>query len=337
MERVAMDGRKKVATLLLALDPKVASDLLGRLESDQKTEIAEAMMGMQYVDPQTVEQVLTEFEQAANSGFSGASKANLRAILESALGKGRVDGFMKDAGRSASWAASFEALGRQEPEPLAKLLAGELPQTITVVLSHLESAKAGAVLAELPKELALDIVHRMVTGEQSVAPAVLESVGRALEAQVTALTSSSDSWATSAGRYQLIADLLNAAPRAVCDAALEQIRRDDPKTGEELRVLMFPFEDLPLLSAEGVRKVLGAVEQRTVAMALKTASAEVKECVYKSLSKRAGQAIREELEMLGLQPLSEVEKAQRAVLAAVSKLMDAGEITISRGAQEQLV
>jgi len=332
-----VDGCKKVATLLLALDPKVASDLLARLEPEQKTVIAEAMLGMQYVDPQTVEQVLTEFEEAASRGFSGTSKANLRAMLESALGKGRVDGFLKDSGRSGSWAASFAALGRLEPEPLAKLLAGELPQAITVVLSHLEPAKAGGVLAELPKELSLDIVHRMVSGEHAVSPAVLESVGRVLESQVNTLASSSDSWATSARRYQLIADLLNAAPRGVCDAALEVIRREDPRAGEELRVRMFPFEDLPLLSAEALRKLFGAVEQRTVAMALKTASAEVKDCVFRSLSKRAGQAIREELEMLGLQPLSEVEKAQRAILAAVNKLLDAGDIVINRGAQEQLV
>lgn len=332
-----MDGCKKVATFLLALDPKVASDLLGRFESDEKTEVAEAMMGMPYVDQETVDQVLTEFEQAASRGFAGTSKANLRAILETTLGKGRVDGFLKDAGRSGSWAASFDALGRLEPEPLAKLLAGELPQTITIVLSHLEPPKAGAVLAQLPKELALDIVHRMVSGDQAVAPTVLESIGRALETQATALTSSSASWATSERRYQLIADLLNAAPRAVSDAALEVIRRDDPRAGEELRVRMFPFEDLPLLNVEGLRKVLGAVEQRTVALALKTASAEVKDCVFRSLSKRAGQTVREELEMLGLQPLSEVEKAQRAILAVVNKLVDAGDIVINRGAQEQMV
>ena len=333
-----MDGCQKVATLLLALAPEVAGELLAKFDDAQRAEIVEAMLSTGYVEPAGVEQVLAEFEQACGAEHRAIVEPapRVRSMLETALGEGQADAYIR--GHSpVDEGDPFAALDRLETRQLVSLLGDEHPQTVAIVLSRLSAAAAGQVLSELPEEVASEVVHRIVSCEQAALPAVVERIGRVLAERVAALSSSRDPWATPESRLQLVADVLAAAKESSRDAALEAVKARDPQAGERVRSLMFLFEDLASLGTGDVRKVVSAVESQVVALALKTASDAVKEAIFGALSKRAGESLREELELLGPRPLSEVEGAQRAIVEAVLRLDEEGEIRVPRGAEEQLV
>lgn len=333
-----MDGRQKVATLLLALDPDVAGELLGRFGEQQRAELVEAMLAMDYVGPATVKQVLTEFEEACGQELRPIAEPRVRArrIVAKALGEGDAEAYLGEHDPAAA-ADPFAALERLELSELVSLLSDEHPQTIAIVLSRLGAERAGAVLSALPDELANDVVARIVSCEQAAPAEVVERIGQVLGERVQAMASTRDPWATPDSRFRLVADVLTAATRSARDAALEAVRTSDPEAGERVREFMFLFEDLTRLKADDLRKVVSALDTKVVAMALKTASDEVKEAIVGAISSRAADTLQEETELLGPQPLSEVEEAQRTMVATVLRLQEEGEVTVSRGSEEEMV
>ena len=333
-----MDGCQKVATLLLALDPEAAGDMLSRFDERRRAEIVEAMLSVDYVDHATVAQVLADFERACGQEHHAIPEpqARVRGILEKALGDADVDAYMREHDPSAG-GAPFTAVERLTAQQLVTLLADEHPQTIAIVVSRLGAEKAGEVLSALPDAVSSEVVQRIVSCEQGVPPAVVERIGRVLGERVRALTSSHDPWATPESRFQLVADVLTAANQSSRDAALETVRAKDPEAGERVRDLMFLFEDVTSLKPDDVRKVVSALDTQVVALALKTASEEVKKAIFSGVSSRAADTLREEIELLGPRPLSEVEQAQRTIVATVLKLQEKGEIAARRGAEEEMV
>ncbi len=333
-----MDGRARTATLLLALDAEAAGELLSRFDEGQRAEIVQAMLAVDYVDHATVAQVLADFEQACGRDHQAIAepKTRVRGILAKALGDADVDAYIQEHD-PAALGDPFAPLERLPSPQLASLLADEHAQTIAIVLSRLGTAKAGEVLTELPDAVSSDVVQRIVSCEQGGPPAGDARTGRGRGERAPALTSSHDPWATPESRFQLVADVLAAANRTSRDAALESVRARDPEAGARVRDLMFLFEDLASLKSDDLRKVVGALDTQVVALSLKTASDEVKEAVYGAISSRAGETLREELELLGPRPLSEVEQAQRAVVDAVLRLQAEGEIAVRRGAEEEMV
>lgn len=335
-----MDGCKKIAILLLALDPKVAGDLLSRFDDEQRAEIVRMMLAMQYLDDDTVRSVLDEFGQLWGEEHDAVTEPRTRAksILENAMKPEEAEAYLGQHDPTAGEGDPFAPLERLEAAQLATLLADEHAQTVAIVLARIEPKKAGQVLAQLPQEMSADIVRRMVTGAQGAPATVVQSVARALTERSRTLAGG-DPWASPRTRFALVAKILSSTTRVTREAALGSVREQDPEVGEAVRNQMFLFEDIPLLSAEALRKVVGAVDTQTIAMALKTATDETKEAIFNVISKRAAQTIREEQELLGPKPLSEVEAAQQAIVDLVNKLASDGEITIKRGAalQEELV
>ena len=332
-----MEGRQKVATLLLAIDPKVAAGLLSRFEKGQMADIVESMLAMDYVEDEAVRSVLAEFGQLWGEELHAVSepRARARSILENAVGPEEAESYLGRCGRPDGRGDPFATLERLEPEQLATLLADEHAQTIAIVLARLEWKKAGQVLARLPQQVAGDVVGRMVSSERSAPAEVLRSVGSVLSQRVQAMAGGADPWATPRGRYAQVAKILSATPRATREAALGTVREQDPDAGEQVRNLMFLFDDLALLKPDALRRVVGSLDTQIIALALKTASDEIKERIFGAVSKRAAQTLREEQELLGPRPLSEVENAQQAFIDAVTQLQAAGEITIRRGGDDE--
>ncbi|MFP4055848.1 MAG: flagellar motor switch protein FliG [Candidatus Brocadiia bacterium] len=333
-----MDGRQKVATLLLVLEPEVAADLLSRFSEEQRHELVDAMMGIDYVDPQTVESVLEEFEQMCQAGRLAVAEpeTRVRALLEKSLGEEQAAPLVEGRQRGSS-GQPFAALERLEAEQLVELLGGEHPQTIAIVLPRVSAEKAGRVLALLPESVAGDVVERMVASEQGATPEVLESIGRVLGERAQAMVSAADPLASSKGRLKLVADVLSATSRTAREAALGAVRDRDEDLGNQVRQLMFLFDDLPLLEPTALRDVVGAVDTRVVALALKTASDEVKEAIFNAISSRAAETLREEQELLGPRPLSEVEDAQQQMVDAASRLVEEGKATVQREGEKEMV
>ncbi len=331
-----MEGPEKVATFLLALEPQLAAQLLSRFDREEMSEIVHRMLAMDYVGDEQVRAVLSEFGQLIESEREAVPepKAKAKTILENALEGDEVEAFLGEHDAAAAQGNPFATLEKLEADQLASLLAEEHSQTVALVLSRLEPRKAGQVLSRLPRELAMEVVRRMTAGGQEAPASVLRSVGQVLGQRARAASQGVGAGSAEA-RLSLVAKVLSAANRATRDAALTTVKEHDPEAGEAVRSLMFLFEDLPKLRSEDLRKVVSAIDTQTIALALKTASEEVKQAIFESVSSRAAETIREEQELLGPRPLSEVEAAQQTIVETVARLQEEGEITLAAGGEEE--
>jgi len=331
-----VDGAEKVATFLLALDPQLAAQLLSRFERQEMSEIVHRMLAMEYVGDEQVRAVLSEFGQLIESEREAVAepKAKAKTILEQALESEEVESFLGEHDVAVTQGNPFATLEKLEPEQLASLLADEHSQTVALVLSRLDPRKAGQVLSNLPREVAMEAVRRLAAGAQEAPASVLASVGQVLSQRARAAAQGGGAGSADA-RLSLVARVLSAANRATRDAALGAVKEHDPEAGEAVRNLMFLFEDLPKLRSEDLRKVISALDTQTIALALKTASEEIKQAIFESVSSRAAETIREEQELLGPKPLSEVEAAQQTIVETVARLQEEGEITLAAGGEEE--
>ena len=333
-----MDGPTKVATLLLTLEPSVASEILSRFDKGQRTEIVDRMLAVDYIDHDTVEAAVAEFHALTATERHDVlePKPRVRTIIENTFNEDEARSYLERQD-AEDRGGPYILLGRLDAEQLADLLAAEHPQTIAIVLSRIHPAKAGQALSQLPTDLALKVVHAMLSGGEAAASEVIDSVGTALRSRVEAMFTASDPWATPKRRSRLVATVLDSAGRAVREAALDSIRQSDADMADQVRKLMFLFEDILLLDSDALRKVLSAVDGQTVALALKGASDKVVDHFFGAVSKRAAEAIREEQDLVGRRPQSEVNAAQEKIIDAIRRLRAEGEIDISRVDEEELL
>jgi flagellar motor switch protein FliG len=226
---------------------------------------------------------------------------------------------------------SFRALEQLDTGQLVSFLAGEHPQTIALVLVHLTPRRAALVLGGLPKELAGDVARRMAR-LGSVAPGVIKTIEAELEKHVSAIGRSSGA----SGGPAAVVEVLHALDRATEEGILESIAAGDPDLADEIRDLMFVFEDVVQLDGRAVREMLKELETRELVVALKGASEAVAQKVLENVSPRARDAILEDMKYVGAVPLAEVETAQRAILGVLRRLEEEGKVRLT-GRKDALV
>src|SRR5690606_13479499 len=224
-------------------------------------------------------------------------------------------------------------LARVTPEVLIGALRGEQPQTIALVLSHVDASLAAGVIEALPPELAINVLHRMAT-MQPVTPGVLAQVEEALGERVTvslAAPAAASDGPASAAR------MLNRVRGGLDRNLLDGLAAREKELAEQVRELMFVFEDLQLLDDRSMQRLLRDVPGRDLALALKAASEPLKARVFKNMSERAVETLREEMEMLGAVKVKDVQGAHAEILALARGLQEAGEITIDRGTDDDTI
>ncbi len=204
-------------------------------------------------------------------------------------------------------------------------LQEEHPQTIALVLSHLPPGMATDIVAALPTERQVEVASRIANMDQT-SPDVIKEVERGLEKRLAGLVSERFE---RVGGVEAVAEILNMAGRATEKAILEGLEASDPQLVEEIRRLMFVFEDIIRVNDKGIQSVLKEVENDELSLALKTASEELKEKIFKNMSERAAQMIKEEMEFMGPVRVSDVENAQQKIVDIVRRLEDAGDVVIA--------
>jgi flagellar motor switch protein FliG len=230
--------------------------------------------------------------------------------------------------------APFSFLQKAEAEHLLKFIQDEHPQTIALIVCHLSHHKAAEILAGLPMQKQLEVIKRIANMEQTN-PEVIREVERGLESRLSAMLTQS---MEKAGGVTTVAEVLNLADRATEKSILEGLEVDDPDLVEEIRRLMFVFEDVKMVDGKGIQAVLREIDNDELALALKTASEELKEKIFSNMSERAAQLIKEDMEYMGPVRVSDVENAQQRIVDVVRRLEEAGEIVIAgRGGQDDLI
>jgi len=321
-----IEGARKAAILLLALKQDTAARLLKRLPREKVEEITREVAAIDRVAPATRTRIITEFYNMvlARRYVDMGGLPHARALLMKTLPSDEARRII-EAIEHQVHQQPFSFLQKTETENLLTFLQGEHPQTIALVLSHLPSLTASEILVGLPSERQVEVITRIANMDQT-SPDMIREVEKGLEKRLSGLVAERFE---RTGGVQAVAEILNLAGRASEKTILEGLSEDDPQLVDDIRRLMFVFEDVLKVDDRGIQSVLKEVENELLTLALKTASEELKTKIFTNMSERAAQLIKEEMEFMGPVRVSDVEAAQQKIVDIVRRLEDAGEIVIA--------
>ena len=323
-----MTGPKKAAILLLALGEDAAADVMKNLEEAEIQQVGYYMSRFTDIAPEELDIVLEEFYRnsvMASEGVSiNASPDFVKNALTKALGADRAKE-LSDNLSSGQDEAGLEALRYAEPIMISNYIRNEHPQTIALILSYLKNVEqSSTVLRELPESVQADVLYRMAVIE-SIPPGVVAEMNEVLTEEMK----TAGSMATSVGGVEPVAEILNSVDKATETRILASIEESNPDLAEQIRELMFTFEDMALIDVKQMQIVMKDVDQADMVLALKTASDAVRELIFGSMSSRAAEMVRDDLENLGPAKISDVEAAQQKIIKVVKKLEEDGTIVIA--------
>ena len=330
-----MTGPKKAAILLLALGEEGAADIIKNLEDSEIQQVGYYMARFTDVSPEELDVVLEEYYNKSISDSGGfminASGDFVKNTLSKALGGERAKELVDNLSANVEESA-LESLKWLEPKAIANFITHEHPQTIALILAHLEDPEQTAtVLKELPENLQADVVYRMSILE-SIQPGVVNEIDEVLSREMQA----SGAMGTSkVGGIESVAEMLNSLDKSTETRILATIEESNPDLAEQIRELMFTFEDMVLIDSRGMQNIIKEVAQPELVLALKTASEPIKELIFASMSQRAADMLREDLEVMGPVKVSDVERAQQMMIKIARQLEEEGKIVIGgRGGSE---
>jgi flagellar motor switch protein FliG len=328
---MALSEIRKAAILLMSLPEDLAAQLLARLEPKQVEAVSIEIARITNVSGEEQESVIQEFANANPNALTGRSGGLdlAKALVTQALGKGASATL--ETVRQSIEALPFGFLQKVDSQNLLTFIIDEHPQTIALVLCHIPPAQAASIIAGLPPDRQLSVVRRIATMGQT-SPEIIKEVEKGLENRMSSVMSQQFE---NAGGVESVAEILNVIDRTTERNILENLAQEAPDLVEEIRRLMFVFEDITKLSDRDIQTLLKNVESSQWAMALKGASEELKEKIFKNMSKRAADLLREEMEYLGAVRLSNVEQTQQQIVDIVRRLEDAGEITTHSNEEEE--
>ena len=330
----AYSGPQKSAILCLALGEKFTSEMFKRLDRAEVARISKAMLEMETIPKEEVEDVLKEFNdqmqfgQQLITGGPDQVKRMLTRALDSDTAKYIMDSLEMDSGPQP-----FQELTNVSPRILAQILRNEHPQTLALILGHLHPDQAAQLLANLPSGVRAEVLMRLAKLE-AVAEEMLLEVDKVLQNQLIAMGGKEGK---KVGGITSVAEILNAVDRATEEEVLSEIEEESAQMAEDIRNLMFVFEDIKGLDDRAIRELLKEISNEELTQALKGASEDLKDKFFKNLSERASTMIKEDLEIMGPIKLSDVEAAQQNVVKTIRRLEAEGKIAIGRGGGDVFV
>jgi flagellar motor switch protein FliG len=322
-----VNGLQKAATLLAALGVDVSSKVMQYLGESEMERVLLALSEIGSQPPEVRREVMEEAYAMAMQGVGsmGGGVEYTRQVLARAVGPRRGAEILERISARQQM-SSFEMLRSADPASVATLLGEEHPQTIALVLSYLEAKLAADILTNMPSELQVDVTLRLAMMDR-VSPQVVQVVERGLKHKLSGVISEADFRAT--GGLNFLVKVLNQVDRGAQKAIFEALEPGNPKLVEEIRANMFTFDDLVKLDDRTVQRVLRDINKQDLSLALKGAPEKLKDLVYRNLSERARENLKEEIEVLGPQLAKDVYAAQRRVVEAVRTLEESGEIVIA--------
>jgi flagellar motor switch protein FliG len=330
----SQNGVEKAAILLLTLGEAEAAEILKHMGAKDVQRVGTAMAELKGVSRDQVTAVLQEFVTAvdAQTSVGVGSDEFVRKVLVDALGEDKAAGLI-DRIRVGGQRKGLEQLKWMDSRAVAELIRHEHPQIISIVLAYLESDQAAEVLGQLPENMRADLVMRVATLE-GVRPSALTELDEILEKQ---FSGGSTSQTAALGGAKVAASMLNIVEASKTQAILADIAKTDEGLQTKIQDLMFVFDDLASIDDRGMQELLRQVPSDRLLVALKGAEEELKTKVFKNMSQRAAETLKEDLESRGPVKLSEVEGAQKEILLVARKLADAGTISLGGGGQDEYV
>ena len=330
-ELVPLNGTQRAAVFLMVLGEEIASQVLKHLAPKEVQKIGGAMAALPSVHRDQLDDVVADFsQQVQNQTAIGiGSEDYLRRVMVAALGEDRAGSLMERIGAEGQ-SKGLESLKWMDARDVADLIRQEHPQIVAIVVSYLDSDHAAGVLSHLPESVRGEVIMRIATLE-SIQPSALQELEEVLDRQ---FSGNSGSKAPVAGGLRRAADILNFMDTASEEAVLTTLRQFDQALGDRVQELMFTFDNLAEIDDRSMQRLLREIKSDELIIAIKGATQEVKALILKNMSKRAGETLLEDLQAKGPVRLSEVEAAQKEILATARRLADEGELVLgSRGGE----
>lgn len=336
-DRPESTGARRAAVFLVSIDTESAARVITQISKEEQEQMALEIAKLEH-NPATKEErdgVLKDFYNLhlAQQYVEQGGLAYARSLLEKVLPADEVRRIMEVVETSLKQ-SPFGFLQKTETQSLITFIQDEHPQTIALIIAYLPPGQASEILESLPLRKQQEVIKRLATMEHTN-PEVVSEVERALQGKLAAFVTHE---LRKTGGVDAAAEILNLVQRSTERNILEGLEEEDPEMVEQIRRLMFTFDDILRVNDRGVQNLLKNVDTSQLSLALKTASPELKEKFFRNMSKRASELVREEMEFLGPVRLSDVEAAQQAVVDAVRRLEEQGELLIEgRGGAEEIV
>lgn len=330
-----LNGRQKAAVLLMSMDVDVAAKVFQEFDMKEVEQIAVEITNLKELNPSVIEAVIEEFYQlmTASNYLVEGGLDYAQMILEKSYGPEKARDIIEKI-RVLTSVRGFTVLKKADPQQLANFLSKEHPQTIALILSHLPADQSAEVLGEFDEALRADTVFRIATLGK-VSPSIVSEIESVVD-EIAETTLSQDLAKT--GGTHMVASILNKSNNQVAKTVLENIEEQDYAMATEIKRLMFLFEDIILIDDRSIQRILRDVEKSDLALALKASDQKVQDKIFKNMSQRAAEVIREEIEFMGPVKLKEVESAQMRIVDVIKDLEDKEEIVIGgRGNEDVFV
>lgn len=327
-------GKQKAAILLISLGPEISSQVFKHLKDEEIEKLTLEIANVRKIDNVQKEQVFAEFHQMclAKDYISAGGLEYAKDILEKALGSQKALDIINRLTATLQ-IRPFDFVRKTDPAQLLNFIQNEHPQTIALIMAYLQPEQSSIILSALPAERQVEVARRIALMDRT-SPDVIKDIEKVLERKLSALVNQDF---TSAGGVESVVDILNGVDRATERTIIENLEVQDPELAEEIKKRMFVFEDIVLLDDRSLQLVLREIDNKDLSLALKASSGDVGNKVYKNMSKRAADMLKEEMEFMGPVRIRDVEEAQQRIVNVIRRLEDSGEIVVSRGRGDEII
>lgn len=324
----------KAAAMIVAMGSERASEIYKHLSEEEVEKLTLEVAKLEKLSPDDMQDIVNDFYGLCTTHkvISEGGVLYARNVLEKAFGTQLAASYMDRVSKSMQ-TRSFEFIRKANYKNLMMMLQNEHPQTVAFVLSYASAEQSSKIISELPPKLQIDIVRRIATLE-SVSPEIVSVVEKALEKRFSVVISVD---MTEIGGINFVADVMNNVDRATEKYVFDELSKSDPELSEEIRKLMFVFEDILNLDDATIQTILRNIDSQDLAIAIKGSSEEIKQLLLNNISTRARENILSDIEYLRNVRMKDVEKAQQKIVDTIRALEESGEITISRGMEDAII
>ncbi len=327
-----LKGFEKAAILCNYLGPDALRSLIKTLDDGDIRKLINVMQKYRVVPVNVTKKVLEEFYEliSESQDYIFSEKSSAKDTIVNAVGEERARAILGGVNMGGGVGRQLESLEMVDAKSLSTFLVNEHPQTVAVILAHLEPEKKGEVLKRLPESLQSEVVLRMANLDH-VAPELIAELDLVLKKELSSMATVEQG---TLGGVQPVAEMLNVMDKTTESSIMSRLEEKDPLLAEEIRKLMFVFEDIIKIDDKGIQTLLKEIPNDKLLLALKTANEEIKNKVFKNISQRAAEMLREDLANMGPSRLSDVEGAQQEIVNVARRLEAEGKILIARGGSE---
>lgn len=331
-----MSGREKAAILMVLLGDELSSTIFKYLQEEEIEQLSKAISRIGDIMPEIAGDVLIDYhnlllaqQYVARGGVDYAKR-----VLIKSMGPEQAKRIIDRVTKAIQpMVVGFDSLQKADPQQLSKLIQTEHPQTIALVLAHLNATQAAALLSSLPEPMRADVTMRMAHLEQ-ISPEIINRISTILGQKLQSL---GDYSRESYGGIRAVAELFNRLDSTISRSVLEQVEGEDPNLALSIRNLMFVFDDILLLDDVAMREILQRVDKKGLAVALKGATEEVRAQFYKNMSARGVEILKEDMEDMGPVKVKDVEAAQQEIVSIIRKLEEEGVLNLKGSGGEEYV